>query len=120
MTTLPAAPTPAAATGPAPGTSPAPAPARPRLLIEPPTAWAALNLHELWHFRELLWNLAVRDVKLRYRQTVLGVAWVILQPLSGAAIFAFVFGMVANFKTPVDAAGRHVPYLLFALSGMIC
>jgi lipopolysaccharide transport system permease protein len=89
-------------------------------VIEPPSAWAALNLHELWHFRELLWNLAVRDVKLRYRQTALGVSWVILQPLSGAAIFAFVFGKVAKFETPADAAGRHVPYLLFALSGMMC
>lgn len=97
-----------------------PAPSRPRLLIEPPSSWAALNLRELWHFRELLWNLAVRDVKLRYRQTVLGVSWVILQPLSGAAIFAFVFGKVARFDTPADAAGGHVPYLIFALSGMIC
>ena len=93
---------------------------RPRLLIEPPSSWAALNLQELWHFRELLWNLAVRDVKLRYRQTALGVAWVILQPLSGAAIFAFVFGKIAGFKAPAGPAGHTVPYLLFALSGMIC
>jgi lipopolysaccharide transport system permease protein len=98
----------------------APSPARARLLIEPPSSWAALNLRELWHFRELLWNLAIRDVKLRYRQTVLGVSWVILQPLSGAAIFAFVFGKIAGFKAPVGHAGETVPYLLFALSGMIC
>jgi lipopolysaccharide transport system permease protein len=97
----------------------APPAAKPFLVIEPPSAWAALNLRELWHFRELLWNLAVRDVKLRYRQTVLGVVWVILQPLLGASIFAFVFGKVAKFQTPTDAAGRHVPYLLFALAGMM-
>jgi lipopolysaccharide transport system permease protein len=89
-------------------------------VIEPPSSWAALNLQELLHFRELLWNLAVRDVKLRYRQTALGVAWVILQPLSGAAIFAFVFGKVAGFKAPAGPAGNAVPYFLFALSGMIC
>ncbi len=108
MTTTPAALVPTAAK------TQSPAPPRPRLVIEPPSAWAALNLHELWHFRELLWNLAVRDVKLRYRQTALGVIWVILQPLLGAAIFAFVFGKVGRFKTPGD-----VPYLLFALSGMM-
>lgn len=91
---------------------------KPRLVIEPPTTWAALNLRELWHFRELLWNLAVRDVKLRYRQTALGVIWVILQPLLGAAIFAFVFGRVAKFNAPTDAAGHSPPYFLFALTGM--
>ena len=84
-------------------------------MIEPPTPWAALNLRELWYFRELLWNLAIRDVKLRYRQTALGVIWVILQPLLGAAIFAFVFGKVGRFRTP-----GGVPYLLFALAGMMC
>ena len=81
--------------------------------IGPPSTWAALNPRELWHFRELLWNLAVRDVKLRYRQTLLGVAWVVLQPLLGAAIFAFVFGRVGGFKAP-----GGVPYFLFALAGM--
>ena len=102
---------------PAPQRPAAPA-LKPRLVIEPPTTWAALNLRELWHFRELLWNLAVRDVKLRYRQTALGVIWVILQPLLGAAIFAFVFGKVGKFGAPTDAAGDPVPYFLFALAGM--
>jgi lipopolysaccharide transport system permease protein len=100
--------------------APATTSSRPRMVIEPPSAWAALNLHELWHFRELLWNLAVRDVKLRYRQTALGVTWVILQPLLGAAIFAFLFGKVGQFEPPADAAGRRPPYLLFALGGMMC
>jgi lipopolysaccharide transport system permease protein len=112
--TSPYAATAAPSPAPPPAIAPPHAPQRPRLLIEPPTAWAALNLRDLWHFRELLWNLAVRDVKLRYRQTALGVVWVILQPLLGAAIFAFVFGKVGRFKTP-----GNVPYLLFALSGMM-
>ncbi len=94
-------------------------PVRPRLVIEPPSAWAAINLRELWGFRELWWNFALRDVKLRYRQTALGVLWVILQPLLGAAIFAFVFGKVARFPLPTDAAGRSPPYLLFAMCGMM-
>src|SRR5829696_10574921 len=87
--------------------------AKPFLVIEPPSAWAALNLRELWHFRELLWNLAVRDIKLRYRQTVLGVVWVIMQPLLGAAIFAFVFGRVAKLSS------QGIPYFLFAYASFL-
>jgi lipopolysaccharide transport system permease protein len=96
-----------------------PHPARPRLVIEPPSPWAAISLREIWTFRELLLNFALRDVKLRYRQTLLGVLWVVLQPLLGAAIFAFVFGKVAKFQLPADAAGRRPPYLLFAMAGMM-
>ena len=117
MMTTTEAPRPAAPPDPSATTPP---PHRPRLVIEPPTAWAALSLHELWHFRELLWNFAVRDVKLRYRQTALGIIWVILQPLLGAVIFAFLFGKVGRFPAPTDAAGNPVPYLLFALAGMMC
>jgi lipopolysaccharide transport system permease protein len=64
-------------------------------------------------YRDLLSALAARDVKLRYRQTALGVIWVILQPLLAAAIFAFVFGRVA--KMPSDG----FPYILFAYAGML-
>jgi lipopolysaccharide transport system permease protein len=81
--------------------------------IRPSPAWRAVNLRELWQYRDLLLVLGVRDIKVRYRQTALGVAWVVLQPLLGAAVFAFVFGRVAR----LDSGG--VPYLLFALVGMV-
>ena len=86
---------------------------KPYLLIEPPRGWAALNVRELWQFRDLLTTLAARDVKLRYRQTALGAVWVILQPLLAAGIFAVVFGKVA--KLPSDG----VPYFLFAYAGLL-
>jgi len=85
----------------------------PTIRIRPPRAWEALDLSGLWRFRDLLVALAVRDIKLRYRQTVLGVFWVVLQPLLGAGIFAFVFGRVAR----LDSGGE--PYLLFAYAGLL-
>jgi lipopolysaccharide transport system permease protein len=87
--------------------------ATPYLVIRPRSGWAALDLRELWHYRDLLLTLAIRDVKLRYKQTALGVAWVILQPLLAAAIFTFVFGKVA--KLPSDG----LPYFIFAYAGML-
>lgn len=83
------------------------------LIIEPQTGWASLRLGEIWRFRDLLRSFAARDVKLRYKQTALGVTWVVLQPLLSAAVFAFVFGLLARFKAP-----GNVPYFLFALIGM--
>jgi lipopolysaccharide transport system permease protein len=96
---------------------PAPAPARTRssttVRIRPPQRWEALDLPALWRYRDLLVALAVRDIKLRYRQTMLGIVWVVLQPLLGAGIFAFVFGRVAR----LDSGGQ--PYLLFAYAGLL-
>jgi len=88
-------------------------PAGPLVRIRPPGRWEALNLSALWRFRDLLWALALRDIKLRYRQTVLGVLWVVLQPLLGAGIFAFVFGRIAK----LDSGG--VPYVLFTYVGLL-
>ena len=62
------------------------------LVIRPPSRWAPFNLRELWQFRDLLVRFVVRDLTLRYRQTALGVIWVVLQPLLAAGAFAFVFG----------------------------
>jgi lipopolysaccharide transport system permease protein len=86
---------------------------RPHLTIRPTRGWSALNLRELWLFRDLLTTLAIRDIKLRYRQTALGVAWVILQPLIAAGIFTFVFDRLA--KLPSDGT----PYFAFAFAGQI-
>jgi len=89
-----------------------PAP-KPLLTIRPRSGWSALNLRELWQFRDLLLSFASRDLKLRYKQTALGVIWVVLQPLMAAGVFSFVFGKVA--KMPSDG----VPYFAFSFAGML-
>ena len=86
---------------------------RPHLVIGPGKGWAAINVRELWQFRDLLLTLAGRDLKLRYKQTALGFIWVVLQPLMAAGVFSFVFGTVA--RLPSD--GR--PYFLFSYAGLL-
>lgn len=83
------------------------------LSIRPPTRWQALDLSEVWAFRDLLFSLAARDVKLRYRQTALGALWVLLQPLLGAGILSFVFNRIAALPT------GGVPPILFSYVGML-
>jgi lipopolysaccharide transport system permease protein len=85
----------------------------PHLKIRPPRGWAALNLRDVWQFRDLLMALAGRDVKLRYKQTALGIIWVVLQPLMAAGVFSFVFGRVAQLPS------EHVPYFLFSYAGLL-
>jgi lipopolysaccharide transport system permease protein len=81
--------------------------------IRPSTGWRTLELAELWRYRELLWFLALRDIKLRYKQTVLGVAWALVQPLLTMVVFTVFFGILA--KVPSD----DVPYPLFALVALL-
>jgi lipopolysaccharide transport system permease protein len=71
------------------------------------------NIKEIWRFRELLYFLALRDVKIRYKQAVLGVAWAILQPLFAMIIFSLVFGRVAGIHSD------GVPYPLFAFCALV-
>ena len=59
----------------------------PSIVIQPPTGWPSIHVEELWRYRELLVILALRDVKARYKQTVLGVLWVVIQPLVMVGIF---------------------------------
>jgi len=70
------------------------------------------RLRELWNYRDLFGALGARDLRLRYRQTALGIAWVVLQPLAAAGIFAFVFGRIARVPT------YGQPYLLFSLAAL--
>lgn len=86
---------------------------RPHLTIRPARGWVALNLRELWEFRDLLFALAARDVKLRYKQTALGVVWVVLQPLLTAGVLSFVFGNVVHM--PSDG----IPYFIFSYAGLM-
>jgi lipopolysaccharide transport system permease protein len=82
-------------------------------LIKSEEAGVQLNLAELWQYRELLYFLTLRDIKVRYKQTLMGVAWVIIQPLTTALIFTLVF----NRFVRLDAG--PLPYPLFALSGLL-
>jgi lipopolysaccharide transport system permease protein len=75
--------------------------------------WRALNLFELWRYRELLWFLALRDIKLRYKQTALGVAWAVIQPLLSVLVFSIFFGALAGVKSD------DLPYPLFSLTAML-
>lgn len=94
--------------------SPSPeAASRPHLRVQPQNGWLALNFPEIWRFRDLLATLALRDVKLRYRQTALGVLWVILQPILGAGVLSFVFNVVAGLKT------EGVSPFVFSFAGML-
>jgi lipopolysaccharide transport system permease protein len=86
---------------------------RVHVVVRPTRGWAAINIAELWKYRDLLVILAQRDIKLRYKQTALGVIWVVLQPLAAAAIFAVIFGRFGNM--PSDGQ----PYVLFVMCGLL-
>ncbi len=85
-----------------------------RLVLEPTTPFSLPDIGEIWRHRDLLLTLAVRDLKVRYKQTALGVCWIVLQPLLGAGILTFVFAKVAKLPSPGE-----VPYFLLAFSGML-
>jgi lipopolysaccharide transport system permease protein len=85
----------------------------PVTIIKPSNGWRALNLRELWRYRELIYFLAWRDVKVRYKQTALGVAWAVLQPVLGMVIFSVFFGRLARMPS------EGVPYPLFAYAGLL-
>ncbi len=82
-------------------------------VIEPQKGWRTLDLKELWAYRELLMVLAQRDIKVRYKQTVLGVAWAVIQPLATMLLFSLVFGRLA--KIPSDG----LPYPIFVYAGLL-
>lgn len=77
-----------------------------------PNRFSGVGLGELWRYRELIYFLAWRDVKIRYKQTAIGIAWAILQPVVTTLIFSVIFSRYANFDT------GQVPYAAFALAGL--
>jgi len=88
--------------------------ARPEVTrIRPSRGWRAIDLREMWRYRELLWFLTLRDVKLRYKQTALGVAWAVIQPLFTMGVFTIFFGKLG--KLPSDGK----PYALFVLAALL-
>lgn len=85
------------------------------VVIEPPGRWALPQWPELWRYRELLYFLAWRDVKIRYKQTALGVAWALLQPLLTMIVFTLLFGRLAGFAAHTGG----VPYPIYVFSGLL-
>jgi lipopolysaccharide transport system permease protein len=88
-------------------------------LIEPPRKWEALELGEFWRYRELLYFLTWRDVKVRYKQTAIGAAWAILQPFLTMVVFSVTFGQLIDMPTggapyPVFAYVALLPWTFFA------
>lgn len=97
----------------APGPVPA-APTTPALLhIRPTPGWRPINLRELWQYRELLYFLVWRDIKIRYKQTVLGATWAVIQPLFTMVVFTLLFGTLAGM--PSD----DIPYPLFSYAALL-
>jgi lipopolysaccharide transport system permease protein len=87
--------------------------ALPMTIVEAKPGWQVINFKELWRYRELLFFLTLRDIKVRYKQTVLGAAWAILQPLATMLVFSLFFGRVAGNPS------SNVPYPLFVLTGLV-
>lgn len=85
----------------------------PTLVIKPSQGWMALNLRDLWHYRELLYFLTWRDIKVRYKQTVMGAAWAIIQPFLTMVVFTIFFGRLA--KVPSDG----IPYPIFSFCALL-
>lgn len=84
------------------------------IVIEPPKAWAPVNLKDLWSARELVGFLTWRDVAVRYKQTALGAAWAVIQPFMTMVVFSVFFGHLAKIST-----GSDVPYPVFSYAGLL-
>lgn len=84
-----------------------------RVTLRPSSGWQSINVGELMRFRDLLVELATRDVRLRYKQTAVGFVWVLLQPLAAAGIFSFVFGVMAGLRI------EGMPYFVFSFAGLL-
>jgi len=83
------------------------------LVIRPTSGWVPLNLGDVWKYRELLYFLTWRDIKVRYKQTILGIAWAVIQPVFMMLIFTLFFGRLA--KIPSDG----LPYPIFAFTALL-
>lgn len=86
---------------------------KPEIVLRPSSGWQAMNIRQIWQYRDLLKTLGMRDVMLRYRQTALGAIWVLIQPLLGAGVLSFAFNRVGNIPT------GSVPPFLYSFIGML-
>src|SRR6516164_2847693 len=86
----------------------------PHTRIEASKGWISLGLRDLWRYRELLFFLAWRDIKVRYKQTALGAAWAVIQPLFTMLVFTLFFGRLAGLESDLP-----VPYMVFVLAALL-
>ena len=84
----------------------------PDFLIQPTSGWRLLDLRELWSYRELIYFLTLRDIKVRYKQTAIGIAWALLQPLAMLVVFTLFFGRLGGVSS------QGAPYPLFVLTAL--
>ena len=89
----------------------------PVTLIRPPRGWQAINLRDLWLYRELVYFLTWRDIKVRYKQAVLGIGWAIIQPIVTMVVFTFIFNQFLDVKP--DAGIPDAWYPIFAFAGLL-
>jgi lipopolysaccharide transport system permease protein len=97
------------------GRDPVPEQGRPLAVYERKRGWESLQLGELWSYRELLYFLTWRDILVRYKQAVLGVAWAILQPVLTMVVFTIVFNKALGIKSPSSS----IPYPIFSFAGLL-
>src|SRR3954470_9625364 len=93
----------------------------PTIVIRPSSGWIGLNLKDVWAYRELLYFLVWRDIKVRYKQTALGAAWALIQPVMTMVVFSVFFGRLAKVPSdgipyPVFASAALLPWQLFAFA----
>jgi len=86
----------------------------PIVYLRPPRGWSALNLGDLWRYRELIYFMTLRDIKVRYKQAVLGIAWALIQPIVTMVIFNVIFNHLANIQ-----ADNGIPYPLFSMAAIL-
>ena len=101
------------ASAPSPGASSYALPTTPLITIKPSKAWSSIDFRSLWSYRELLYFLMWRDIKVRYKQTVLGAAWAIIQPLVMMIVFTFFFSKLARIPT------EGIPSAPFYYTGLV-
>src|SRR3954464_15686340 len=87
--------------------------AKPIFTIRRSSSWRFLDFSELWSYRELIYFLTWRDIKVRYKQTAIGIAWTVLQPLALLTVFTLLFGKL------VHVSSDGIPYPVFALAGLL-
>jgi lipopolysaccharide transport system permease protein len=101
---------------PPPAAAPETPTAPPKLIIRPRPGWRPIDFRELWHYRELLWFLALRDIQVRYKQTLFGAAWAVIQPLFTMLVFSVFFGYLGGMGRRIEGG---IPYPVYTYCALL-